>query len=77
MGDVIFFYILFFTTSAFLFLLNLRYMSTYRYFYNLVYLDLIFATLTLVLFAGTSALLPLALFLTYKSRLSTGNPARS
>lgn len=77
MGDVIFFYILFFTTSAFLFLLNLRYTSTYRYFYNLVYLDLIFATLTLVLFAGTSALLPLALFLTYKSRLSTGNPARS
>jgi hypothetical protein len=76
MGDVIFFYILFFTTSAFLFLLNLRYMSTYRYFYNLLYLDIIFVTLTLILFLGLSTSLPLTLFFVYKSRLLIGNPVR-
>jgi len=50
LGDIIFFYILFFTTSAFLFLKNLRYMSSYRYFQDLRYLDLIFLYLILALF---------------------------
>jgi hypothetical protein len=50
LGDIIFFYILFFTTSAFLFLKNLRYMSSYRYFQDLRYLDLIFLYLVIALF---------------------------
>jgi hypothetical protein len=77
MGDIIFFYILFFTASAFLFLLNLRYMSTYRYLYNLFYLDIIFTLLTLILFLGFSLPLLLSLFILYKSRLLISNSARS
>ena len=42
LNQIIFFYITFFTLSSFLFLLNLRYTSNYKYFLNLLTFDYIF-----------------------------------
>ena len=42
LNQIIFFYILFFTLSSFLFLLNLRYTTNYKYFLNLLTFDYIF-----------------------------------
>lgn len=69
LGDIIFFYIIFFTTSAFLFLLNLRYMSSYRYFTNLWCFDVIFLIVTLFLFSKVLLLLSLTLLLLSKLRV--------
>ncbi len=74
LGDIIFFYIIFFTTSAFLFLLNLRYMSSYHYFSNLWYFDTIFLVITLFLFSKVLLLLSLTLLLLTKSRLTNLRP---
>ena len=51
LNQTIFFYILFFTLSSFLFLFNLRYMSNYKYFLNLVTFDFIFWIVIVYLFS--------------------------
>ena len=51
LNQTIFFYILFFTLSSFLFLLNLRYMSNYKYFLNLLTFDYIFWAVIIYLFS--------------------------
>lgn len=51
LGDIIFFYILFFTTCSFLFLLNMKYTSNYRYFLMLCFLDLVLIGVMLYLYS--------------------------
>ena len=50
LNDIIFFFILFFTSSAFLFLLNLRINFSNQYFSTLYLYDMIFLTIILYLF---------------------------
>jgi hypothetical protein len=51
LNQIIFFYITFFTLSSFLFLLNLRYTSNYKYFLNLLTFDYIFWAVILYVFS--------------------------
>lgn len=51
LNQIIFFYILFFTLSSFLFLFNLRYTSNYKYFSNLLTFDYIFWIVIFFLFS--------------------------
>jgi hypothetical protein len=51
LNDIIFFFILFFTTSAFLFLLNLRINFSTNYFKTLYHYDIVFLFLVLYLFS--------------------------
>jgi len=50
LNDVIFFYILFFTTCSLLFLLNLRYSFNYQFFQHQFVIDIIFLMVNLYLF---------------------------
>merc|ERR1711884_456123 len=50
LNSSIMFFILFFTTTALIFLLNLRYSFNYFYFYNNYVLDLLLFTVVLYLF---------------------------
>ena len=50
LNDVIFFYILFFTTCSLLFLLNLRYTFNYQFFQHQFLIDIIFIIVNLYLF---------------------------
>jgi hypothetical protein len=50
LNDVIFFYILFFTTCSFLFLLNLRYSFNYQFFQHQFLIDILFILINLYLF---------------------------
>lgn len=50
LNDVIFFYILFFTTCSLLFLLNLRYSFNYQFFQHQFLIDIIFIIVNLYLF---------------------------
>ena len=50
LNDVIFFYILFFTTCSILFLLNLRYSFNYQFFQHQFLIDIIFILVNLYLF---------------------------
>ncbi len=50
LNDVIFFYILFFTTCSLLFLLNLRYSFNYQFFQHQFLIDIIFILVNLYLF---------------------------
>lgn len=50
LNDVIFFYILFFTTCSLLFLLNLRYTFNYQFFQHQFLIDIIFIMVNLYLF---------------------------
>jgi len=50
LGNIIFFYIVFFTTCSLIFLLNLRYTFFYHYFYNLYLMDMLLAVVVLYLF---------------------------
>jgi len=61
--EVIMFYILFFTLSAGLFLLNLKYTFVYNNFYHQLLLDLVFITSVIFLFQTTSLLIFYAVIL--------------
>jgi len=50
LNDVIFFYILFFTTCSLLFLLNLRYSFNYQFFQHQFLIDILFIIINLYLF---------------------------
>ena len=50
LNDVIFFYILFFTTCSLLFLLNLRYSFNYNFFQHQFLIDILFILVNLYLF---------------------------
>lgn len=50
LNDVIFFYILFFTTCSLLFLLNLRYTFNYQFFQHQFLIDIVFIVVNLYLF---------------------------
>ncbi len=53
LSNYIMFYILFFTTCSFIFLLNLRYSFNYLYFNNLLFLDILFLLILSYLFFHT------------------------
>lgn len=53
LNDVIFFYILFFTTCSILFLLNLRYTFNYQFFQHQFLIDILFILVNLYLFQVT------------------------
>ena len=50
LNDIIFFYILFFTTCSLLFLLNLRYSFNYNFFQHQFLIDVLFIIVNLYLF---------------------------
>lgn len=62
LNDTIFFYIIFFTTSSFIFLMNLRYTFNYNFFQNQYILDLIFIIVSIYLF-GFALIIALYLFI--------------
>lgn len=64
LGDIIFFYIVFFTTCSFIFLMNMGYTFKYNYFSHNNNLDYIFISLLLYTFSGIWALL-LTLLIVY------------
>jgi hypothetical protein len=68
LNQTIFFYILFFTLSSFLFLFNLRYMSNYKYFLNLVTFDFIFWIVIVYLFSWKFLLFMLTSYLWLRIR---------
>ena len=64
LGDTIFFFIVFFTTSALIFLLNLRYTFNYNYYFTLTLLDMVLVLITIYLFT------PWVLIIAYLLRVS-------
>jgi hypothetical protein len=66
LNDIIFFYILFFSTLGFLFLLNLKYTTTDRYFTLNLTLDLTLLFVVLKLFTPTNPLLLLAALVMFR-----------
>lgn len=63
LSDTIMFYIIFFTTCSFIFLLNLRYTFNYFYLNNLWFFDLIFITILLFLFSNKIVLILISYFI--------------
>lgn len=65
LNDIIFFYILFFTTCSFIFLITLKYSFNYHYWYSTYLIDLIFFLIIFYLFTSKLFVLLAFLFVTF------------
>ena len=66
-GQIIMFYILFFTSASFIFLLNLNFNSSQTYFFSTLLLDVLFVLSVSYLYLPLLKLTPLLLFLLFAS----------